>query len=481
MLKSTRHFWEQNPALLYGLSLLISTSSYLFWELPWNWVFSILWCVYLFWLKRWGPVLILFAALLYCSIFYSSFPEKGEQGYFSISSLQPHQSPFYKGLIYRGTLQLQEGKIPCSIYYHGKDHPPADSDYLVRGKLEKRGKYEYTFKVKEWNSVKNSWSMAEMRYQLKEKFRKFLEKRLTLPRTASFLSSLITGDVEERSLRYEFGRLGLQHILAISGFHFGILIAFCSYLGGLFLPQKWKLSVLCIGIHLYFLFVGPLPAVQRSWLTAESYLVAKFFRWNTTGLNLLGFALTAEILLNPLVSTHIGFQLSFLSCAGILLFYPHFERWLKPLFPQRASQEFTYLSLFSKQASLLVSFLRKGISLAASINLAILPLLLVHFHQFPFLSLFYNLFFPFLVGVSLSALLLSLILYLLFPPLSHPFFWTTDFFTSTLLNLASYPPLALDYSLRIHSFPSWAIPFYLFLLFCLSVKLTNTDRYVKIS
>ncbi|HSX26087.1 MAG TPA: ComEC/Rec2 family competence protein [Chlamydiales bacterium] len=459
------NFWKENPALKLALSLLIGTSSYLFWETPWNWIFPLLWALYLLWLRSWIPLLLIFGGALYSWALYSTHPASGKQiAYFSISSLQPHQSPFHRGFVYRGSLYTANNQIPCAVYFQGHSPPAANCDYLLSGQLTQREGFSYTFKAKDWVPIPKTWSLAEFRFRTKETFRTFLEQKLTRPRTATFLSSLITGDVEDRSLRYEFGRLGLQHILAISGFHFGILIAFSSFFLSFFLSSRWKIIFLLVAVNSYFLFVGSLPAVQRSWLTAQLYLISKLIGRQTTGLNLLGVALLIEVILNPLVSSHIGFQLSFLSCGGILLFHPHFERWLRKFLPKRKSYT---LTLLSQHGYLLSSFLRNSLSIALSVNIALLPLLLYHFHQFPLLSLFYNLFFPFFVGGALFLLLLSLILYILFSPIAEPFFYLTDFWTAQLLDLAAYPPLALDYSIRVYSVAPYLIPLYLFGLFCI--------------
>jgi competence protein ComEC len=410
---------------------------------------------------------------------YTNVPT-GDVGYFSIGSLKPHQSPFEKGLMYKGMLYVEGQRVPCSVHHSfGEKHPKAHCDYILHGKLKQRGPYDYLFQAKEWVPVENTWSFAELRFQLKERFRQFLNQKLQSPRVASFLGSLITGDVEDRSLRYEFGRLGLQHILAISGFHFAILIAFCSFFLGLFLPYRWKIIALLLAINAYFLFVGAVPAVQRSWLTAMFYLIGKLIGRHSTGLNLLGTALLIEVVLDPLVSAQLGFQLSFLSCVGILLFHPLFKPWAERLFPEHDPKRLTRTA---QHGYLLTSFLRQGVSLALGVNAAILPLILFHFHTFPLLSLFYNLFFPLLVSMALFGLLLSLMAHLLCPPLATLLFSTTDFFTAQILDIASYPPLPLDYSIRVHDFPAWIIPLYLFALFSLSLErrrflLTNTPHF----
>jgi competence protein ComEC len=105
-----------------------------------------------------------------------------------------------------------------------------------------------------------------------------------------------------------------------------------------------------------------------------------------------------------------------------------------------------------------------------SVNLAIFLLLLYHFHQFPLLSLLYNLFFPLAVSAALFSLLISLIAHLLLPPLAPFFFRATDLFTAQLLDVIAYPPLALDISVRCEELAGWLIPIYLFGLFCLSLK-----------
>ena len=463
-------FWERNPALLYGISILIGTSSYLFWPAPWNWVWPISWGVYLTILRRWQPLILLFGGILY-ALFLCADISRAEIGYFSPSSLSPHQSPFARGLIYRGMFTANGQKVPCSIHHpFSKGRPQADSDYVVQGELKKRGIYNYVFRAKQWKKVENTFSLAEFRFQTKELLRKYLDRKLQNPGVALFLGSLLSGDVEDRSLRYQFGKLGLQHILAISGFHFAILIAFCSSFLALFLPYHWKIIALLCAINIYFLFVGALPAVQRSYLTALLFLAGKLMNRHSSALNLLGASLLVEVLFDPYVSGGLGFQLSFLSCIGILLFRPLFLPFALWLFPKRSPLT---LTRFAQHGYLISSFLREGIAITLAVNAAILPLILTYFHTFPLLSLIYNLFFPLLVSLALFLLLLSLLADLLFPPFSIPLFSLTNFFSTQLLELVAYPPLFLDYSLKSSHFPAWIIPIYLFSLFWISL-LTNS-------
>jgi competence protein ComEC len=204
---------------------------------------------------------------------------------------------------------------------------------------------------------------------------------------------------------------------------------------------------------------------------AMLYLVGKLTGRHASGLNLLGVALLVEVILDPLIAAHLGFQLSFLSCVGILLFRPLFAAPLLHLLPTHSPSTLTPLD---QHVYLLSSFLRQGLSINLAVNLAILPLLLLNFHQFPLLALLYNLFFPFLVSAALFGLLITLLLQLLAPPLATLSFPLIDAFTAQLLDLAAYPPLPLDYSLTIPNFPAWIIPLYLFGLFCISITYRKT-------
>ena len=58
-------------------------------------------------------------------------------------------------------------------------------------------------------------------------------------------------------------------------------------------------------------------------------------------------------------------------------------------------------------------------------------------------------------------------------------FWITDWFTTQILDLVTYPPVALDYSLRVHAFPAYLIPLYLFVLFFVTLKVKENFLTAK--
>lgn len=440
----------QYPALYGSLALLIGLGFSYF---SIHWIWPLIGGLYFLIDRKLIPFLCLIGGIGYGYWQQIPLPEEQEiEAIFHPSSLQPHISPFHRNLLYKGTLTLikENQSFPCMIFY-AKDpltHPSAHCSYHVQGKLIPKAANQITFKPKSWTPLPYTFSLAEIRYQTKEAFKSILRSHLSSAKAALFLGALITGDVDDRLIRYEFGRVGLQHLLAISGFHFGILIAFCSYAFGLFLPQRDTFLALLIFVCLYYLFVGSSPAVQRSWLTASLFLGSKLLQRPSSGLNLLGVALGIELLGNPWTAAEIGFQLSFLSCIGILLFYSFFERKLRHIFPHRNWKEILSLNRVSQHGHLFSDFFRKSISMTLAVNIALLPVLCFHFHQFPLLGLLYNLFIPFWVSIVLILLLMALCLWVFFPPLAYPLFSFTNFLTTALLRVVENPPLTLDYSIQ---------------------------------
>ncbi len=455
-------FWQAHPALLPAFSLLLSIATFLF---HLHLGFILLFFIYIVWLRKWASLTLLVVGALYAYLSHTPLITPLEcTARFSIASLQEHQTPFHKNLIYTGTLYLAGSSLPCKIAHpRSATRPTATQDYYVTGTLFTQDSFGYLFKPKKWVPIEHTWSLAELRFQVKSDVRKFLHAQLSRPKTAIFLSSLATGDSSDRQIIYEFGRLGLQHLLAISGFHFGILMACVTYLFRFFLPAPWKWVLLLIFMTAYFLFIGTSPAVQRSWIAATLFLLAKITHRRALPLNILAAAMLIELLYNPLALANLGFQFSFGSCFGILILYRPIEAQLTRLLPKRRASEARCLSLLEQIAYLISSSLRRSLSLTLAVNIVILPILLFHFGKFPLLSLFYNLFFPPLVALTLVGLIGATTIYFLTG--TNVFFHGVDWLCAQLLDLAAYPPLFLDRAIYCKGIPYAAIPLYFIAIF----------------
>jgi competence protein ComEC len=209
-------------------------------------------------------IIAFFYGLYKAPHFPSSQNEFTGKALFIPSEIKTHRSHFKKTLWLKGSIRYmvtQEGSvlknIPCLINL-SKDHPKIDSHFYLEGVLQKAD-HSFFFtpeKSSPWTAAPHTFSLAEIRFQAKKILSKQIGSLFTDPKIFRFLTALCLGDLDDRMLSFDFARLGLQHILAISGFHFGLLAFFLHALFRFFLPEKWVYLLLLLGLTAYFLLLG---------------------------------------------------------------------------------------------------------------------------------------------------------------------------------------------------------------------------------
>ena len=123
-----------------------------------------------------------------------------------------------------------------------------------------------------------------------------------------------------QDIRDLFARLGIVHLFAVSGLHFGLIFLFLVFLGDLFLDRR-KSSIISFIILTFYLFiVGTHPSVVRAYIMISTYVFAIFFYRKYDFLQALSLALIIILLTNPLEIEDPGFLLSFSSVLAIYLF-----------------------------------------------------------------------------------------------------------------------------------------------------------------
>lgn len=480
-------FWRKQPALFVGLCFLFGAGAAIYWK--WAYLVPAL-LLFLGGWKRSGVAVILIAgAFVYTHWIYPDPEFSGKvvegHGILHIENLKMQPSPFHRSLQYRGKLvefTSDEGKaknLPCAMYLPcKKGRPPANRDYAIKGTLTLKGERHCTLKVKKgehWEPIAGTSSLAEWRYQAKEKVRNFLKKEIPNKKSAAFLIALATGDVDERALSLEFCRLGLQHLLAISGFHFALIAAFFNSLLRLILRPKVAASILFFILSGYFFFIGNAPSVERAWIAISMVLIGQIFSLRVSALNALGLGLMMEILLDPLLVTQIGFQLSFLATLAILTLYPMLNLLCAWILPKQPLENVVAMNHCNQHLYLLGAFFRNALSLNLAVHLVTVPLLLFLFHKFPLLSLGYNLFFPLGATLSLLLLLIGILFNFLIPPLGHLLHQLNSGFTAGLLQTIAHPPALLDFTIRLEPFSITLLLSFLTLLFFVGIR--NSSNY----
>lgn len=462
-----REFWQSRPAFYLGLHFLLGASFAYYPHYALALPFLLLWGPFIKEAQKIVQGFIIIALAIFYSLYRypdQKIPENAVgKAYFSISSLKPYQSPFHRtSLAYQGIIHYFETTdkqklfdLPCTIY--NDDKITADSDYLIEGQLIEKGNRRYVLKPTKgiaWEKVARTFSFAELRYQMKQSLRNFLKKHTPDAKTLSFLSALGTGDITERTLNFEFKQIGLLHILAISGFQFALIAGFFGFFLRQFLSHRTSIFILFAILSSYYFFLGPSPSVQRSYIAVLLFFFGNFLKVSSSGLNLLGMGLMIEILFDPLLVTNLGFELTFLCTAAILLFYQPSLRLFTLLLPKRKYSAVLEMSLLDKHGYLFASWIRGALAINTAVHVVSLPALLFLFHKMPLLSLIYNLFFPFLTTLSLFLLIISLLLFPLFP-LVHKL---NILLTSTALELTSNPPIPWNFFIRVKTFSfTWLV------------------------
>ncbi|MFP6042982.1 ComEC/Rec2 family competence protein [Helicobacter pylori] len=257
----------------------------------------------------------------------------------------------------------------------------------------------------------------------KSHVRHFIDSAHSNALAGNLYRALFIGDSLNKDLRDRANALGINHLLAISGFHLGILSASVYFLFSLFYTplQKryfpYRNAFYDIGVLVwvfllgYLLLLDFLPSFFRAFLMGLLGFLACFFGVRLLSFKLLILACCIAIALLPKLLFSVGFLLSVCGVWYIFLFLKHTQ-------------------IFFKTSS----FLRRSFQAISLSTLVFLNMLIVVHAFFPMFSpyqlfsiplgLIFIVFFPlslFLHAVGLGSLLDNILsMPLIIPTISVP-------------------------------------------------------------
>ncbi|MGY8927758.1 MAG: ComEC/Rec2 family competence protein, partial [Flavobacteriales bacterium] len=137
--------------------------------------------------------------------------------------------------------------------------------------------------------------------------------------------ALILGNKELLSteIKTSFSRAGAMHVLAVSGLHVGIILAFLIFVLERFpriFSRRAAILISILFIWIYAGITGFSPSVLRATIMFSIIVFGDVFGKQSSRFNSLGFSAFLMIVWNPLIIYDIGFQLSYLAMLGIFLF-----------------------------------------------------------------------------------------------------------------------------------------------------------------
>ncbi|MGL2767370.1 ComEC/Rec2 family competence protein [Helicobacter pylori] len=176
---------------------------------------------------------------------------------------------------------------------------------------------------------------------LKSHLRHFIDSAHSNALVGNLYRALFIGDNLNKDLRDRANALGINHLLAISGFHLGILSASVYFLFSLFyIPlQKryfpYRNAFYDIGVLVwvfllgYLLLLDFLPSFFRAFLMGLLGFLACFFGVRILSFKLLVLACCIAIALLPKLLFSVGFLLSVCGVWYIFLFLKHTQIFFK--------------------------------------------------------------------------------------------------------------------------------------------------------
>ncbi len=129
----------------------------------------------------------------------------------------------------------------------------------------------------------------------------------------------VEGGIPEE-LMEDFRTTGTAHIIAISGFNMTVLSGLIIVLLGRFLGKYWGSLAAVVVIGIYTLLVGAQAGVARAAIMAGMGMFGLLVGRRQSGVNSLAFIAAVMAGWTPFVLWDVGFQFSFLTTLGLVLF-----------------------------------------------------------------------------------------------------------------------------------------------------------------
>lgn len=248
--------------------------------------------------------------------------------------------------------------------------------------------------------------------------------------TGAYASAMLLG---MRSLipsedREAFSRLGIAHILSVSGFHVGILIGVLALLFRFFhMRQGLRILLYSVILFFYAALCGMSQPVIRASLLLLLSLEGRILNRPRSGIHLLSAVLFLMTLLSPVQVTSASFQLTFFAMAGLIWFSPFVQR-IRPV------------------RSRIVRRILESMILTFGVQLGLILPELFFFQRLPLLVFIISL--PSMLIASFLILVFWIMLFLLPLPgvaalFSGPLSAVTGFLLSGIRYLGSLPGLTL--------------------------------------
>lgn len=306
------------PIVFYAISLYIGCISYVLFKniaLLGAVLAASFLIIIFFTIKKSFSILIIAFFLLgfFSNLFYYSFNSFDKIETIRIKELKD----FYaigqsngKKIVLKGNLnEILEGD---KILAYGKFEKKSDFNKGLVGEF-----YIDNYKVYKKDMIYN---INNLKRNISYKFTKNLGEE-----NAAFIMSICFGETKYLSnvQRDSFNRLGIIHAISVSGFHIAIIYKVVEGILGI-IPS-------IVISFAYMIFTGSQPATIRSFIMILVLKLSKKVYKNYDAISSLSLSALIILTINPYYAVDLGFNLSYLSTLGIILYFDKIKRTLYKL------------------------------------------------------------------------------------------------------------------------------------------------------
>lgn len=273
-------------------------------------------------------------------------------------------------------------------------------DLKEKIKLKSQDKY-LSGVVYSYHNIERLGKIKNLRYYILNAKQNLIDYTVKIFDTncANFLRAILFRD-RSKLTAYDkdiFSKSGIFHFLAISGFHFSIMIKILLNLFK-FLKFRLRLSLVlcCVFIIFFMIMTGFTPSIIRSGVMIFVHILAKLFIKKDHPLNSLSLALMIILMSNIDSCLDISLWMSFVSSSSLVFFSSKFKNII--------FEKFKTIKNYKILNYILSNFVDSLIG-----TISVFPISCLYFKSFSLVFLISNLFVSFQIYILILVSIVSLL------------------------------------------------------------------------
>ncbi len=220
------------------------------------------------------------------------------------------------------------------------------------------------------------------------------------------LLGMIIGDTFyiSQDIKESFKLSGISHLLAVSGTNITYIIITTKFIFNKIFGKSISNYFSIITIVIFILIAGTSPSVVRAGIMAIILIISEVFSKEPCTLSTVSVTCLLMLLYNPYIICDVGFLLSFGGTIGIVLLY------------KKIKSKFESLNNLLNVKNKIIFIIEDVISLSASAQIIIIPVMAYYFNSISIISLLTNiLVYPFVGFITIGGIATFLIGLIFFP------------------------------------------------------------------